>query len=675
MGGASTKSAPNQREPEQSKNTEMKQLDDRHRNVSGRSGASYGATNAGDSSSSRASLRRQGSSGAILKRTSSTATTDRPYERSEIRSMASGKSLASIRTRRTSISRSEYHVDLKPTLVSGLNLNLISATTVIIFGSSFLFGYNIGVLNQPNKLIKQFYNETYTERYGNISESTVTVTWSLTTAIFIPGGMIGAFLGGWLADKIGRKRTILFSHVFAFLGALASCSCVAAKSPELLMVGRILVGVNSGLGNCIAPMFLSEIAPFNYRGAFGTLHQLFVTFGIFFSSVFGIKEILGTRDLWPFLILLEVVPAFVSLVVLPFLPESPRFLLLVRQNRDGAASALRFYRKRQEVDADMEEMDTEDQQKAASVGGETKEFSLKELFICADLRRPLFIASMLQVIQQFSGINAVFFYSESIFDNARVKANDIPFAIIGTNAVNVFMTIVTVPLMDIAGRRLLLLVPMIAMVVDLIVMTVCLVLQATWKQDSPPAIAYVTIACVIIYVIAFAVGLGPIPMMIGAELFRQGPRPKAMAVAGVVNWIGTFIIAIGFESVQKAAEQYTFLIFIVLLSAFVVFTYFFVPETKNKTFEEIAHQFSPGGHLEVEEMVDDVFAADADAIPNEEADQEDHQLVTLNFTNQPPSGQTQTAADVGAAVGNDVKHGEEVEDEDEDRIPLKQEVR
>lgn len=623
--------------PGQSKQ-ETIQLESRQCSPSGRSGASYGTLGG---AGSRSGMHRQGSS-MILKRTGSTATTDKPFEKPEIQSIVSGKSLASIRTRLASISRSEYHEDLKPTLASGLNINLIFTTTIVVFGSSFLFGYNIGVLNQPSKLIKEFYNETYVDRFGDVSDQYVTFTISLTTALFIPGGMIGAFLGGLLADKFGRKRTILLSHLFTFLGAVSSCACVAAKSPELLMLGRVFVGINSGLGNCIAPMFLSEIAPFNYRGAFGTLHQLFVTLGIFLSSVFGIQEILGTKDLWPYLILLEIVPAVVSLVLLPCVPETPRFLLLVRSNRDEAAGALRFYRKRTDVDADMEEMDTEDQQKTTSA--ETNDFTMKQLLTSPDLRRPLFIASMLQVIQQFSGINAVFFYSQGIFENAKVQSRDIPFAIIGTNAVNVLMTVITVPLMDIAGRRLLLLIPMIAMIVDLIVMTVCLVLQAS--GESPPAIAYVSIACVIIYVVAFAVGLGPIPMMIGAELFRQGPRPKAMAFAGVINWVGTFIIAMGFESVQKAAQQFTFLIFVVLLIGFTAFTYFFVPETKNKTFEEIAHQFSPGAHLEVEE-VDDVFD-EIPAAPNDEGEREEHQLVTLNFSKD--QGQVETATADGTTA-------------------------
>jgi SP family facilitated glucose transporter-like MFS transporter 1 len=198
------------------------------------------------------------------------------------------------------------------------------------------------------------------------------------------------------------------------------------------------------------------------------------------------------------------------------------------------------------------------------------------------------------------------------------------------------MTVVAVPLMDLAGRRLLLLAPMVVMIIDFIVITVCLILKA--NLPDLPGVAYVTVACVIIYVIAFAVGLGPIPMMIGAELFRQGPRPKAMAVASVVNWVGTFIIALSFASVAKATGEYVFVIFLLFVVAFVVFTYFYVPETKNKTIEEIAAQFSPGGHLEVEEVdYNDVDESPPAAAESCSGDGGEHELVTLNFGGKRPA--------------------------------------
>lgn len=148
--------------------------------------------------------------------------------------------------------------------------------------------------------------------------------------------------------------------------------------------------------------------------------------------------------------------------------------------------------------------------------------------------------------------------------------------------------------MDKAGRRKLLLYPMLGMILILTILCVSLNLteQAQWLQ-------YISAMSVVSYVICFAVGLGPIPMMIGAELFRQGPRPMALSLAGFTNWLFTFVIAMSFESIQKALDEFTFIIFLVLMVFFTLFVYFRVPETKNKTFEEIAAQFAPGDVLEV----------------------------------------------------------------------------
>lgn len=510
----------------------------------------------------------------------------------------SGKSIRS----RTA-SRAEYHEDLKPDLKQGLTRNLVFACFIIYIGSSFLFGYNIGVLNQPVSFIKGFYNETYTARSGTpIQSSYLTLLWALTTTMFLPGGMIGAFSSGYLADKFGRKGAVLFSQIFAILGAVVSTCCLVAKSPEMLMAGRFLTGINCGFATQLAPMYLAEITPFNLRGAFGTGHQLFITIGIFMGSVFGLREILGTVNGWPYLLLLNAVPAVFSLIVLPFLPESPRFLYLVKNKKTEAEKALKWYRQTEDVSADLEEMETESQDKSNIVSEEEETYTMRKLLTSKELRVPLFVAVFLQVIQQLSGINAVFFYSTGIYRNSGVSEWAIQYAVIGTNAVNVIMTIVTVPIIDKIGRRPLLLFPMIVMDIILIIITVALSLQ-----DKHQWLSYVSIICVIAYVICFAVGLGPIPCMIGAELFRQGPRPRVMSLVGLTNWLFTMIVAISFENIQEAIGAYTFLIFLGLMVIFTVFVYFKVPETKNKTFEEIASQFAPGDKIEVEEVVDDVF--------------------------------------------------------------------
>ncbi|KAI0233602.1 Solute carrier family 2, facilitated glucose transporter member 3 [Lamellibrachia satsuma] len=204
-----------------------------------------------------------------------------------------------------------------------------------------------------------------------------------------------------------EKKSIIFAQTFTIIGGIFGRVCTTTKSPELLMAARFFFGITSGIGNCLAPMFLTEITPYNLRGAFGTVHQLFITFGIFMSSIFGLKAILGTRELWPYLLLIEIVPAVTTLLVMPWLPESPRFLFLSKKNRKAAETALKFYRRSEDVTMDLEEMDTEHQEKTATSSEAEQSFTLKDLFGAKDLRRPLFIACALQVIQQFSGINAV----------------------------------------------------------------------------------------------------------------------------------------------------------------------------------------------------------------------------------------------------------------------------
>jgi len=486
----------------------------------------------------------------------------------------------------------KYQEALKGDLKQGLTRNLVLMSLFILIGDSMLYGYNIGVLNQPTGLIQQFYNDTHTSKHGDISEYTLTFLWSLTTALYLPGGMIGAFSVGILADKLGRKRTVMLSCVPSIVGGVLSTACVAASSPELLMVGRFIVGLSCGMATSIAPMYLMEICPFNLRGAFGTAAQLFSAIGLFIGSVLGLREILGTEQLWPYLMLVNVCSGLLCLCLMPFFPDSPRYLMLIRGDREAAREALRFIRQKEDVEADIREMEAEyeQQQQAAVDSSDTEEdsssYTIMRLLRTRELRVPLIVAVSLQSIQQLSGINAIFFYSTSIFLNAGVPSAATQYAVMGTCAVNVIMTIVAVPVMDRAGRRPLLLYPMIGMIVILAVIVVALKLQSTLYWMS-----YVSIACVISYVISFAVGLGPIPAMLGTELFRQGPRSKAMSLGSLANWLAALFIAISFEFIQKLLKEYTFLVFFVLMIFFTIFVYFQVPETKNKTFEEIASSF------------------------------------------------------------------------------------
>ena len=155
----------------------------------------------------------------------------------------------------------------------------------------------------------------------------------------------------------------------------------------------------------------------------------------------------------------------------------------------------------------------------------------------------------------------------------------------GTNLWNVLVTIVSVYVMDKAGRRILLLVPMTLMIVTHSLLTVAL-------NKNIPILA---IVMVLLFVAEFAIGLGPIPLAITSELFRDEPRQKAVSVAGTFIWIGTLVVAVCFGPIETAIGEYVFVIFIVFLVGFVLFAFFFVPETKNRSFDDIAAELSGDG--------------------------------------------------------------------------------
>ncbi|ESN97614.1 hypothetical protein HELRODRAFT_185909 [Helobdella robusta] len=489
----------------------------------------------------------------------------------------------------------------------------------IAFSTSFQYGYNLSVLNQPMALVKQFLNDSLSAQsstsasnftlltissttslpeastptspppssstslpaQNSISENTLTILWSLCTAVFVCGGMIGSFVVSWLADRLGRKVCVMLIAGPSVFGGVLSFACVYAASPALLLVGRFITGLSCGAATQLGPMYMLEIVPINLKGAMGVTYQLFVSIGLAMSSILGLSSLLGAKGRWSVLMLMNVVPSVVSLISFPFLPESPRFLLMAKEDKTRAKQALQWLRRNDDVVKEMEEMEEESRSQ-----GRNESFTLVKMFKTRELLIPLVICTVLQLMQQFSGINAIFFYSTGIYLNAGVAVDVVQYANLGTCFVSVAMNFTVIPLMDRLGRRMLLLGPISGMVLTLVVITIALNLQPRYHWLS-----YLSIVCVISYVVLFSCGLGPIPNMITAEVFTQGPRAKAMSLTGLINWLSNAVVAMCFEIVQAATKEFVFLIFMTIMVASLIFTYFNVPETKNKTFDEIANQF------------------------------------------------------------------------------------
>ncbi|XP_013872478.1 solute carrier family 2, facilitated glucose transporter member 9, partial [Austrofundulus limnaeus] len=210
---------------------------------------------------------------------------------------------------------------------------LFSAAFFGALGSSFLYGYNLSVVNAPALYIKSFYNETWMERYGEpLPAETVTLLWSVTVSIFAIGGLLGALSVTIIIKVLGRKGTLLLNNSFAVAAALLLSLGEMSRSFEMLIIGRIIIGVNSGIALSALPMYLGEISPRHIRGFIGQFNSILICLGVFIGQVLGLPQLLGHESRWIYLFSFLAFPAVLQLCVLPFLPESPRYLLMERRD-------------------------------------------------------------------------------------------------------------------------------------------------------------------------------------------------------------------------------------------------------------------------------------------------------------------------------------------------------
>ncbi|XP_041038700.1 solute carrier family 2, facilitated glucose transporter member 2 [Carcharodon carcharias] len=468
-------------------------------------------------------------------------------------------------------------------------LLLLSVFAAVL--GSVQFGYGLGVINAPQEVIEKHYgrilnvvqNETVA---GNLTQATkphkhrsIIIYWTLSVSIFCIGGMFSSVLVGYLADKLGRLKAMLAVNIFAIVGALLMGLAKLGPSHILIIAGRAITGIYCGLSTGLVPMYIGEISPTSLRGALGTMHQLAIVIGILLSQVLGLDFLLGNDRLWPLILGLSGLPAVLQTILLPFCPESPRYLYIKLGKEEAARKSLKRLLGTSDIDKHIEEMkkEKEDIQKE-------KKVSVMQLFCSSSYQQPIIVALMLHMSQQFSGINAIFYYSTAIFKQAGLLHP--VYATIGVGVVNIIFTVVSVFLVEHAGRRSLYIVGLAGMCCCAVVMTIGLVFQHTFTWMS-----YLSMAAIFIFVAFFEIGPGPIPWFIVAELFSQGTRPAAITIAGFCNWTCNFIVGMCFPYIMELCGPYVFVIFAGLLFGFTLFTHFKVPETKGKTFEQIVQGF------------------------------------------------------------------------------------
>lgn len=468
-------------------------------------------------------------------------------------------------------------------ITSHLTSSLLAVAFLTSFGSSMLYGYNLAVVNSPAGYIKEFYNRTVVSRNGTgLNEEALTLMYSLTVSVFAIGGLIGSLMVGTLVTRFGRKGTVVNSTALVFLAATLMGFSRICSSPEMVIFGRFVTGIHSGISLSVVPMYLGEIAPKNLRGFLGLMPSIFICAGVFLAQVLGLHELLGKEEHWPLFLSLVVVPTFIQLMLLPWFPESPRYLLIEKHNIHATITALKWYRAKCNIQAEIEEMQ-EEQRSLSSVDT----VSVWQLILDHTVRWQVLSVVVINIGMQLSGIDAIWFYTNDIFQNAGIPAPEIQYTTVGTGAIEIVAGLVGCFTIERLGRRPLIIGGFGVMGMCCAGITLSLILQT-----HVPFMKYVSVGCVVGIIAGFCIGPAGVPFLITAELFKQSHRPAAYTVGGSLNWMSNFTIGFIFPFLQMSAGSYCYLVFCAVCLSVAIYVYMIIPETKNKTFVEISQMFA-----------------------------------------------------------------------------------
>ncbi|KAG7352047.1 major facilitator superfamily sugar transporter [Nitzschia inconspicua] len=435
-----------------------------------------------------------------------------------------------------------------------LSLTLITTILVVTIGSSLQFGYGTGVMNNSQDIIMEYFH--------NQGKEYTVVQWSTTVSCYGIGGLMGSLLGPKvIGSRCGRRATLIVNNIF-----LVISSILISFAPQwwYQAIGRIFVGIVAGIATAVVPTYFSEISPIEIRGAIGTMHQLGITVGILVSQVLSTPSLhlLGSQDCWKWLFAVPVVCGMLEVIVLPFCPESPSYLYTT-QGKAAARRALVRLQSEGVADEYLGYIQEETQSSTHDKGN----ISIIDLARDRTLRKQLIVGITVQLMMQFSGIDAVFYYSTSVFKQAGVSDPALATTCLGI--INVIVTIFAVRSMDSAGRKTLLTYSWYGMSTSFVLLTGSFIL----KDHGVPYMDQLSVLATTGVIIFFAFGPGCVAWFIIAEIIPLYARDSAMALGIFVNWVANWLVAFSFPILMKHTQPYTFLIFVCTTTYFLYFTW------------------------------------------------------------------------------------------------------
>ena len=457
---------------------------------------------------------------------------------------------------------------------STINFGYLIFLSVVAALGGFLFGYDTAVISGTIAQVTQLFQLDALQQ-----------GWYVGCALV--GSIVGVLFAGILSDKLGRKLTMVISAVLFSTSALG---CALSADFAQLVVYRIIGGVGIGVVSIVSPLYISELAVAQYRGRLVSLYQLAVTVGFLGAylvnyqllawaesgtqlSVDWLNKIFIT-EVWRGMLGMETLPAILFFIIIFFIPESPRWLIVRGKELKAVNILEKIYNSITEAKSQLNET-------KSVLTSETK--SEWSLLMKPGIFKAVIIGVCIAILGQFMGVNAVLYYDPSIFENAGLSGGDSLFYQVLVGLVNTLTTVLALVIIDKVGRKKLVYYGVSGMVVSLILIGLYFLFG-----DSLGVSSLFLLVFFLFYVFCCAVSICAVVFVLLSEMYPTKVRGLAMSIAGFALWIGTYLIGqLTPWMLQNLTPAGTFFLFALMCVPYMLIVWKLVPETTGKSLEEI----------------------------------------------------------------------------------------
>ena len=457
---------------------------------------------------------------------------------------------------------------------STINFGYLIFLSVVAALGGFLFGYDTAVISGTIAQVTQLFQLDALQQ-----------GWYVGCALV--GSIVGVLFAGILSDKLGRKLTMVISAVLFSTSALG---CALSADFAQLVVYRIIGGVGIGVVSIVSPLYISELAVAQYRGRLVSLYQLAVTVGFLGAYLVNYQLLAwaesGTQlsadwlnkifitEVWRGMLGMETLPAILFFIIIFFIPESPRWLIVRGKELKAVNILEKIYNSITEAKSQLNET-------KSVLTSETK--SEWSLLMKPGIFKAVIIGVCIAILGQFMGVNAVLYYGPSIFENAGLSGGDSLFYQVLVGLVNTLTTVLALVIIDKVGRKKLVYYGVSGMVVSLILIGLYFLFG-----DSLGVSCLFLLIFFLFYVFCCAVSICAVVFVLLSEMYPTKVRGLAMSIAGFALWIGTYLIGqLTPWMLQNLTPAGTFFLFAVMCVPYMLIVWKLVPETTGKSLEEI----------------------------------------------------------------------------------------